>query len=192
MAGGFAVRAQEVGIGVAGIWIAVVWGFAEGTVWFIAPDFIVIAMSVFAPTAWRRLVAAALAGSLVGGGLCWVLNVVAFDTMGRVLAATPFVSAAMFGVIDAWYAEYGNLAVAFQAFSFMPFKVWTRLAVEHGFNPGPYFAIAMVSRTVRFAVSAWVASLVGRRFPRVVARYGLPMMIAYTVIFVVALAASVR
>jgi hypothetical protein len=53
---------QTVGAGAVGLWIAAIWGFAEGTVWFIAPDFIVIVLSVFAPSAWRRLVAAALAG----------------------------------------------------------------------------------------------------------------------------------
>jgi membrane protein YqaA with SNARE-associated domain len=178
--------------GGAGVWVVLAWAFAEGTVWFIAPDFVVIVLSVFAPSVWRRLVVAALVGSLIGGTLCWALNSVLFEAMGRVLAATPFVSTAMAEVIDGWYTEHGHLAVAFQAFSFMPFKLWTRLAVEHGFNPVLYFAIVMVSRAVRFGLSAWIASVIGRRCPRLVGRYGLALVIAYTMIFVVSLAASVR
>jgi len=127
--------AQVTGAGGLGLVIAGVWAFAEGTFWFIAPDFVLILISVFVPVAWRRLVVAALVGSLLGGMASWMLNSQWLEEMGRVLLTTPFVTQRMIDTIDGWYVAYGQPAVFFQSFSFMQFKIWTHLAVRHGFNP---------------------------------------------------------
>jgi membrane protein YqaA with SNARE-associated domain len=183
----FSRWAQAAGAGVVGLVTAGVWAFAEGTFWFIAPDFILILASAFVPPAWRRLVAAALVGSLLGGMVCWVLNSYWLEDMGRVLHATPFVTQRMIDTIDGWYTHHGPPSVFFQSFSFMQFKIWTHLAVRHGFDPVVYFMIVMFSRAVRFTAVAWIGSVVGRRMQTILARHAIALTAGYAILFVVML-----
>ncbi len=180
-------RRRRLGLAIAGVW-----AFAEGTFWFIAPDFVLILASAFVPAAWRRLVVAALLGSLLGGAVSWILNSIWLEEMGRVLHATPFVTQRMIDTIDGWYALIGQPAVFFQSFSFMQFKIWTHLAVRHSFNPVVFFVIVMLSRAVRFAIVAWIASIVGRRLSKTLERHAIVLTAGYSVLFVLMLVVMER
>lgn len=179
--------AQAAGAGSVGLAIVGMWAFCEGTFWFIAPDFVLILASAFVPAAWRRLVVAALVGSILGGTVSWLLNSNWMEEMYRVLISTPFVTQRMIGTIDGWYGQHGMPAVFFQSFSFMQFKIWTHLAVRHGFNPVGYFVIVMLSRAIRFAVVAWIGSIVGRRMPKIIERHAIALTMCYSILFVVML-----
>ena len=144
-----------------GLVAVALWAFAEATFWFIAPDFLIMILCAAAPRAWKRIVLWALAGSLVGGVVCFALNTFFLDEMGQILRATPFVQERMITEIDSLYSKLGPQAVLHQSFSFMQFKIWTHLAVLHGFQPILYFLLVMVSRAVRLGLVGLAAHLVG-------------------------------
>jgi hypothetical protein len=104
--------------------------------------------------------------------------------MGRILHATPFVTSRMIETIDALYARHSHLAVFYQSFSFMQFKIWTHLAVKHELHPVLYFVIVMISRAARLGAVALVARFFGRRLQGVLDRHGIVLTVAYTLLFV--------
>jgi membrane protein YqaA with SNARE-associated domain len=160
------------------------WAFSEATFWFIAPDFLIMILCVFAPTAWKRIVIWALAGSLLGGMVSLSLNVLFFDQMASILQATPFVTARMIDDVDTVYSHLGHSAALRQSFSAIQFKIWTHLAVAHDFQPAIYLSLVMISRAARFGLAAFFVQLVGRSFPRVFSRHSLTLLLAFTVAFV--------
>lgn len=179
--------ARVAGAGSLGLVVVGIWAFSEGTFWFIAPDFVLILASSIVPPAWRRLVLAALAGSLLGGLVSWMLNSYWLEEMGRVLQVTPFVTQQMIDTIAGWYTQYGPPAVFFQSISFMQFKIWTHLAVRQDFDPVIFFVIVMLSRAVRFAAVAWIGSFVGRRMPKTIERHAIALTACYSILFVLML-----
>src|SRR5438309_3875786 len=52
-------------------WLALAWGFAEATLFFIVPDVLLGAVALFAPRAAARVLAYTLAGALTGGALTY-------------------------------------------------------------------------------------------------------------------------
>ncbi len=165
------------------------WAFAEATFWFIAPDFLIIILCVFAPESWKRIAFFALLGSLAGGILSFMLNGLFFDRMGEILRATPFVEERMLTEIDDLYRSRGLQGVLFQSFSFMQFKIWTHLAVAHGFQPIVYFGLVGISRGIRFLIVAFAAQLAGRLAPRFFARHAALFLVLYTTAFLAMLLA---
>lgn len=159
------------------------WAVAEATFWFIAPDFILGIMIAFAPRAWKRLLAASLLGSLIGGVLSFTLNSLHPAWMASVLEATPFVQAKMIAFVEGIYSRHHYIGVLFQAFSFMQFKIWTHLAVLHGFNPLIYFSLVMLSRMVRFGSISFLAKNIGDRIQTLLKGHALTFVFMYTVLF---------
>jgi len=168
----------------AGLVVVVFWAMAEATFWFIAPDFILGILIAFAPQAWKRLLLGALVGSFLGGIISLVLNHITPAWMAVVLSNTPFVQQHMIAFVESVYSKHGYIGVLFQAFSFMQFKIWTHLAVLHGFNPALYLALVMVSRTIRFGVAAVLAKEIGKKISNFLIRHAILFTSVYTCIFI--------
>lgn len=167
----------------SGLLIVGGWAVAEATFWFVAPDFILGVMLAFAPRAWKRLLAAALVGSLIGGVVSFALNSLYPTWMASVLSVTPFVQPTMIAFVEDVYNRHHYLGVLFQAFSFMQFKIWTHLAVLHGFNPLIYFTLVMVSRAVRFGAVSLVAKSVGEKIGHLLRTHATAFLLSYTALF---------
>lgn len=121
---------------------------------------------------------------IFGGIFYYALCSLAPEWSASVLQHTPFVNESMISFIESTYTKYGHGGVFFQAFSFMSFKIWTFLAVKVQFNPWIYFAIVMVSRTLRLGLVSWLASIVGRKFKSQIARYYVSLLVIYSILFV--------
>ena len=159
------------------------WAVAEATFWFIAPDFILGILLAFAPKSWKRLLASALVGSLIGGVFSFALNSVYPTWMANILNSTPFVQPHMIAFVEGVYNRHHYFGVLFQAFSFMQFKIWTHLAVLHGFNPLIYFFLVMVSRAVRFGAVSLLAKNVGDRIQHLLRAHAIAFLFCYTSLF---------
>lgn len=166
-----------------GLYLVGSWAIAEATFWFVAPDFILGLMIALVPMAWKRLLGAALVGSLIGGIFSFMLNLYFPVWMTGVLSATPFVQPHMIAFVEGVYRQYGYYGVLFQAFSFMQFKIWTQLAVQHGFSPVIYFGLVMVSRALRFGVAARLAKEIGSRVSSLLLPHAVAFSAVYTLLF---------
>lgn len=135
-----------------------VWSFLEASVWFIAPDFLLVIFGIFFPREWTRSTALALLSSLIGGVFYFTLLQSQPEFFGSLLQRTPFVTDRMLKFVNDLYARHQYLGVLFQSFSFMSFKIWTYQAIKFHFNPALYFPLVMLSRTVRLGAVAYLAS----------------------------------
>lgn len=167
----------------SGIFIVGCWAIAEATFWFVAPDFLLGIMLAFAPLAWKRLLGAALVGSLIGGAISFGLNLLFPTWMANILGVTPFVQPHMIVFVEAVYSKHGYFGVLFQAFSFMQFKIWTQYAVLHGFHPALYLLLVMISRAVRFGAVAIMSKEIGRKISGVLLSHALLFSVVYTILF---------
>lgn len=132
---------------------ALLWGFAEATVFFIVPDVLLTLVAMIAPRRVVVAVLAALAGAMAGGAL-----------MHRFAAADP---AAARALVDAVPAVTGAVVDRTRALlagglfegmvrgsvSGLPFKIF---AVETGAEGGglaAFLAAALPARALRFALA---------------------------------------
>ncbi|MCX6118882.1 MAG: hypothetical protein NT027_15200 [Proteobacteria bacterium] len=177
-------RLKTVSLSQSGQVIVFTWAIAEATFWFIAPDFIIGLLVVIAPASWLILVRASLFGSLVGGLLSYGLNLLYPEWMAQILHSTPFVQQSMIEFVDGVYTKHGHAGVLFQAFSFMQFKIWTQAAVKFDFNAFVYFSFVMISRSIRFGASAWLAKIIGSRIEKFLKDHIVLFSILYTLTFI--------
>jgi len=135
---------------------ALVWGFAEATLFFIVPDVLLTLVAVIAP---RRAVAAtlaALAGAMAGGAL-----------MHRYAAADPAAARALVDAVPAVTGAVVDRARALLAgglfegmvrgsVSGLPFKIFAVETGAEGGGLGVFIAAALPARALRFALAVTV------------------------------------
>jgi len=115
--------------------VAFLWGFAEGTFFFVVPDVAIALVALLQPRrAWRHIVAA-IAGSLIGGALLFNWAVHDPQLAKLDIASVPFVTRHMFAQVQDSFVKHGIGAVFLGPLSGIPYKIF---AVE---------APAYISRT---------------------------------------------
>jgi membrane protein YqaA with SNARE-associated domain len=167
----------------AGLLLLFVWSFFEASVWFFAPDFLVMLYCFSGKAKIRRLLGVALAGSLLGGILYYLLCIQYPSEARALLLATPFINAQKLAFVSGLYDSYGVLGAFAQSVTLVPFKIWTNLMIEHRFSPAAYFLLVMLSRFLRFGVAALFAAWVGRIVGKRLERYFVGLLAAYVAIF---------
>jgi hypothetical protein len=113
-----------------GILLAFLWGFAEGTLFFILPDVPLSLAAMFRPRRALLHLAAIIAGALLGGALMFSWSVrgpSARDAVARV----PLVTPAMFERAEKDYRDFGAWAAAIGPVRGIPYKVYAVEAPEH-------------------------------------------------------------
>ncbi len=157
-------------VGYPGIILALLWGFAEGTFFFIIPD---VFLSYAAILNWRRTwrhVLASTLGALLGGALLFQWSTAAPVQARGAISRVPFVTEGMFAQVDSGFRSHGLLSVFLGSVSGIPYKLY---AVE-----GPKFCSEMEfliatppARLIRFlltwsgfgAVARWLQMKYGWR-----------------------------
>lgn len=139
--------------------ILFLWSFAEASVWFLASDFLLAAYCLARPARLKRFLPVMIAGSFLGGIAYYVFCLQYPETAQAMLLRTPLAGPEGRAYVADILDTYGVTGVWRQAFSFVPFKVWTNAVAERGLDPVSYFALAMLSRSVRFFCSGLLAVL---------------------------------
>jgi hypothetical protein len=132
---------------------ALVWGFAEATVFFIVPDVLLTLVAVLAPRRAVAAVLAALAGAMAGGAL-----------MHRHAAADPAAARALVDAVPAVTGAVVDRARALLAgglfegmvrgsVSGLPFKIFAVEAGAEGGGLAAFLAAALPARALRFALA---------------------------------------
>lgn len=170
------------------IWAARLWAFAEGTFFFILPDFFLLPAVIARPHLARRVVVATLTGSLLGMLTLAGLVASAPSLTRMLIEGLPFTHPAMFDTVahrigDVW-------SVAQQPISGIPSKVWTWVQVTQGtFAFVVFAAVVWAARTLRFVAVAMLGLGIARLAGVPLRRHWKVALAGYTAVFLTALIA---
>lgn len=141
--------------------IALAWGFAEATVFFVVPD---VWITRVALRSWREGLAAvafAIAGALAGGAVVYAWGAHDPDAVRAVFDALPAISPALIDSIAQRWEQLGAWAPLIGAFSGVPYKLYAAQAA--GVVSLPVFLLlSVVGRGARFVLFAVLAHLAAR------------------------------
>jgi membrane protein YqaA with SNARE-associated domain len=184
--GGAVIRAV---IGRVGVVLAFVWGFAEGTLFFLIPDIIVTFAGLFAPKcSWKHLLAV-VAGSLVAGGIMFGFGAQSPRLAIKTVNAVPFVTDGMVEKVAADFGEHGVWAMLMGPTSGVPYKLYAVTAPQQGIGFAEFMVVSVPARLERLVITWLLFGIVGflfRRFwerrPSIgVAVHALYWIVVYTI-----------
>ncbi len=90
-------------------WLGFLWGFAEGTLFFIIPDLILSWSSLAGARCGVKMLGAMLAGAVVAGLCLYAWSAWQPDSARSAVASVPFVRARMFDKVEQDYRTHGVL-----------------------------------------------------------------------------------
>jgi membrane protein YqaA with SNARE-associated domain len=137
--------------GSTGVGLAFLWGFAEGTLFFVVPDVLISLVALVRPrNAWRHIVAA-IVGSLVAGIILFAWSSQSPQRAGRAVARVPLVSPGMFAEVDHGFRKHGQSAVLLGPLYGIPYKIYAVEAPAF-VSASAFLWITVPARGVRFLV----------------------------------------
>lgn len=146
-------------------WTGFAWGMAEATAFFLIPDILLGWACLAGARAGTRMLAAILAGSLLGGLAMYGFAAVDAEGALTFVAAVPFTMAWMFETVSAAYSFHGAVGMLYGPSSGIPYKVYAVLAPEH-FGALTFAVMTLPARLERLALSWIVFTLAGLFFRR--------------------------
>jgi membrane protein DedA with SNARE-associated domain len=147
------------------IWLGVLWGLAEATVFFLVPDILITASALFSPKKSFAQMIAILVGSLLGGALLYTAADKYPDETKNVVLHVPFIKLHTIEQADHQMQEHGMLAMCIGEFSGVPYKTYAIGAPRH--SPFEVFmAMSIPGRLPRLLLSWAGSSLLGMLFRR--------------------------
>lgn len=142
--------------------IALVWGFAEATLFFVIPDVWITRVALRSRREAFAAVAHAIVGAMAGGALVYLWGARDPAAVRAVFDALPAISPALIDSIGARWQQLGVWAPLVGAFSGVPYKLYAAQAA--GFVSLPVFvALSVLARGARFLVFALLAHAIARR-----------------------------
>lgn len=142
------------------LWLGVLWGFAEGTLFFIVPDVIITLIALFSFRGSVRCMLAVLLGALIGGTLLYVLAAADPDQIIATVNGVPFVTDPMFGAAQDKYRQYGAWGILAGPASGIPFKVYAVLAPEY-ISFWSFLLASIPARLGRFIITGAAFAAIG-------------------------------
>jgi membrane protein YqaA with SNARE-associated domain len=141
----------------AALVLALAWGFAEATFFFIVPDVLLTLIAIRALRPALKASLLALAGALTGGVLMYLLGASNPRLALQLLDRIPAISWEKIGTVHTQIDESGLLAVLLGPLKGIPYKIF---AVDWGARRGSFIAFILISipaRYFRFLVTALIA-----------------------------------
>lgn len=143
-----------------GILLALLWGFAEGTLFFLIPD---ILLSIAAALHLRRSLRhclAATAGAMLGGALLFSWAARDYGAARGTIARVPFLRAHMFEEVARGYERRGVRALLRGPWTGTPYKIF---AVQAPGRVGAveFLLVTVPARAQRFVAVALLFGLAG-------------------------------
>ena len=136
-----------------GIALALVWGFAEGTLFFILPDVPLSLAAMFRPRRALMHLVAIVAGALLAGALMFSWSVRG-PAARNAVARVPLVTPTMFERAEHDYREFGIWAAGMGPIRGIPYKVYAAEAPEHC-GLGSFLLVTIPARAWRL-LAVWL------------------------------------
>lgn len=115
-------------LGRPGLWLAFLWGLAEGTLFFVVPDVLLTLAAMLRPRRALAHAGAAVAGALLAGALMFGWASAMPDSARAAVDAVPFVSTDMFATVEQDFEAEGLWALFKGPRLGIPYKVYAVLA----------------------------------------------------------------
>ena len=164
--------------------IALLWGLAEGTLFFIVPD---VYLGLVALLHWRKgLLAtlAAVAGAMIGGAIMYALAVNNGTAMTQLLVLVPLISPEMVRTAAAQMQVGGLGAMLRGPLHGIPYKIY---AVQAGRQHLPFLPLLLMTipaRLERFLPVALANAALGTAFKKFIQRHTALVVGAYALMWV--------
>lgn len=132
--------------------LALLWGFAEATLFFIVPD---VWLSILGRKKLKiGLIACiyTLLGALAGGLLMFAWGGHDLDRVRRVLEAVPGISTQMIEAVYRQLTEQGVLSLMSGPLSGTPYKIYASQAQAAGISPWVFLLVSIPARLIRFVL----------------------------------------
>ena len=153
--------------------IALGWGFAEATLFFVVPDVWIGLLALFSWRAGLRAAVWAVVGALFGGALMYGVGAQLEPERGpRLLDAIPAISLAMIDRVEEEMREDGPASMLLGPIQGTPYKIYAWAAGEQGESLGAVLLWTIPARAARFLLTAVIAAICGSLVGRVTSRLG--------------------
>jgi len=117
--------------GGSGIFLSFLWGFAEGTFFFVVPDAFLSLVAIVAPRrVWRHILAAVF-GAVCAGALMYAWAARNPAQAHEVVSRVPFIPQRMFDGVRNGYERHGMTALFLGPLSGIPYKIYAIEAPPH-------------------------------------------------------------
>lgn len=159
------------------IWmaIAIVWAFAEATVFFIVPDVALTAgVLFFGVGAALRTAGYASLAAAAGGLLMYRWGSVDPDAARALLLAVPLVGADLLERVSAEFAAFWPAKLTAGAVTGAPYKIYAVEAGARGVDVLSFTVVSIFARFLRFALAIAIAAALFR----LARRFGLQQWMA--------------
>ena len=133
-------------------WLGFLWGFAEGTLFFIIPDLILSWASLAGARCGIKILGAILAGAVVGGICMYTWALWRPDSARSAVASVPFVRTKMFEKVEEDYHAHGVSGIFYTSGTGIPYKVYAVLAPPVT-DPVTFGFMSIAARFERMALS---------------------------------------
>ncbi|MDJ0782803.1 MAG: VTT domain-containing protein [Desulfosarcinaceae bacterium] len=166
-----------------GSWALFILAFAESSFFPVPPDVLLIALAVGRPSRSFRFALICSVGSVLGGGLGYIIGWQFMAAIGEHIVAFYGLGPKVADIGDL-YNQYNAWAVGIAGFTPIPYKVFTIAAGMFQINFPIFMLASLVARSARFFL---VGALIYRFGPPIRAfidRYFNLLAVAFTVVLV--------
>lgn len=164
--------------------VALLWGLAEGTLFFIIPD---VYLGLVALLHWRKgLLAtlAAVAGAMIGGAIMYALAANNRAAMAQLLVLVPLISPQMVRTVAAQMQAGGLGAMVSGPLQGIPYKIYAVQAGRQQLPFLPFLLITIAARLERFLPVVLVGATLGAGFKKFIQRHTAFVVGAYALMWV--------
>jgi membrane protein YqaA with SNARE-associated domain len=165
--------------------VAILWGFAEATLFFIVPD---VLMSAIALKDLRRALVScawALLGALSGGLLMYLWSAADHEAASAVVGRVPAISSELLDEVRQSLSEHGLISVLLGPLFGVPYKTFAINASAAGIPLVAFMLISIPARLIRFVLVTTMVHLIARFLSRYwpAARISVVFGIAWVVFY---------
>jgi membrane protein YqaA with SNARE-associated domain len=142
--------------------LAVVWGFAEATVFFIVPDVLLTAIALRSLRSGLIACVLAVVGALGGGVSMYLWGAHDYERAAGVVEKVPAISVDLMHKVREQMRQEGPIAVTIGPFTGWPYKIYAVEAKRAGIALPAFAAITVPARLSRFLLLTLIAGLASR------------------------------
>jgi hypothetical protein len=151
------------------LWLGLLWGLAEATLFFIVPDVLLTLIALFSFRRSARVLACILIGALAGGMIMFYFGRKDQAQAKAIVLQVPFVSARMFDATQQSFQRHGIWALTKGPGNGIPYKVYCVLANRYS-GLALFLVVSVLARLERFALFWLIAGTMGLIFRRNIRR----------------------
>ncbi|MDA1000534.1 MAG: DedA family protein [bacterium] len=157
--------------------------FSESFFFPVAPDPLLMALSLGRPKRAYFYAAVCSAASVLGGAAGYAIGFVLFDTLGRPILEV-YGAMETYHLVQNYYRTYDAWAVGVAGFTPIPYKVFTIAAGAFHISFLVFILASIASRSARFFLVAWLIQRFGHSIRAFIDRYFGILTILFFVLLV--------